>query len=40
MKWRPESVSRYRLLPLRQQKYDQQNAGLAIAPLAPLLRGP
>ena len=40
MKWGPGSVSRYLLLPLWQQKYyDQQNIGVAIAHLTPLLRG-
>ena len=41
MKWGPGSVSRYRLLPLCQQKYhDSKNVGVAIAHLAPLLNGP
>ena len=36
MRWGPGSVSRYRLLPLSQQKYNpNQNIGLAIAPLVP-----
>ena len=40
MQWGPGSVSRYLLLPLWQQKYyDQQNIGVAIAHLTPLLRG-
>ena len=41
MKWGPGSVSRYRLFPLWQQHYyDQQKYCIGIALLAPLLHGP